>query len=391
MQPRLSSRVSPTASSAVRDLLANAARPGMISLAGGLPDASLFPADELAELAAELIGRDGKRLLQYARTEGLDECREVLAERFQLGSPERLLITTGSQQGLDLLCRVLLDPGDVVIVSDPEYVGMLQVLRSHGAKPVAVPADEHGLNAEVLADLLAGGLRPKACYLIPHFQNPSGATIDTRRRKALHDLSTRYGFVVIEDDPYRDLYYGSTTGWQPVDVETDPRYTVRLRTASKSLAPGLRVAAVQAPADIHQAMVIAKQSADLHTATLNQALVASAIKAPWFDAHLDRLRSSYGHKCSVLVDALRTTFGPGVQVVRPAGGMFLWVEFTPDVASHAEPWLAAALDHDVCFVPGSAFAVDTDLGRFVRLSFATASADELGEGVKRLASAAASL
>ncbi len=395
-QLTLSRRVVPGASSAVRDLLAQAAQPGMISLAGGLPDDSLFPTEQLANLTAELIDVDGRRLLQYARTEGLDESREVFADHFGLGDPAQLLVTTGSQQGLDLVAQVLLDPGDEVIVSDPEYLGMLQVLRSHGAQPVPIPSDGDGLDVEALAARLAAGLRPKVCYLVPHFHNPSGATLNVDRRAELHRLSSHYGFVVIEDDPYRDLYHDDSPA--PADVAVDPEWTVRLRTASKCLAPGLRVAAIHAPPMVHAAMVIAKQSADLHTSTLNQAIVSRALGAPWFAGHLDRLRRSYQHKCDTLIDALLATFGDSIRLVRPTGGMFLWVDMARlgngDGSLDAAPldsgaWLARSLEHGVCFVPGTAFAVERDLRSYARFSFATASAEELQEAVARLVSAVA--
>jgi 2-aminoadipate transaminase len=320
----------------------------------------------------------------------------VFADHFGLGDPAQLLVTTGSQQGLDLVAQVLLDPGDEVIVSDPEYLGMLQVLRSHGAQPVPIPSDGDGLDVEALAARLAAGLRPKVCYLVPHFHNPSGATLNVDRRAELHRLSSHYGFVVIEDDPYRELYHDDSPA--PADVAVDPEWTVRLRTASKCLAPGLRVAAIHAPPMVHAAMVIAKQSADLHTSTLNQAIVSRALGAPWFAGHLDRLRRSYQHKCDTLIDALLATFGDSIRLVRPTGGMFLWVDMARlgngDGSLDAAPldsgaWLARSLEHGVCFVPGTAFAVERDLRSYARFSFATASAEELQEAVVRLASAVA--
>ncbi len=388
--PALSRRASSGASSAVRDLLAQAASPGMISLAGGLPDASLFPIAELSQLTARLIAEDGAELLQYGRTEGSDRSRRLLAAHFGLADPERVLITSGSQQGLDLIFQVLADPGDQVIVGDPEYVGLLQVLHSHGVEPVPIRSDADGMDVDDLARRLRAGLRPKACYLVPHFHNPSGATISTERRVELHRLSTEYGFVVVEDDPYRDLYHPD--GPPPTDIEADPDWTIRLRTTSKSLAPGLRVAVVEAPPAVHGAMVLAKQSADLHTSSLTQAVAAEAVGQPWFVGHVDRLRRRYAAKSTVLADALEASFGPLFRSASPQlpgsrGGMFLWVDFG-SVSSLAgvdcDRWLNRALAEGVCFVPGSAFAVEADLRTCARFSFATASDAELVEGVERL-------
>jgi len=378
--PRLSRRASSTTSSAIRDLLEQATRPGVISLAGGLPDATLFPIEELADLVPALLHNDGRRILQYGPTEGTEECRALLGAHFALTDPDELLITTGSQQGLDLLARTLFDPGDVVITCDPEYLGARQAFAAHGAVAVPIPIDDDGLATSVLESKLRAGLRPKACYLVPHFHNPTGITISRERRTHLHHLSTTYGFVVIEDDPYRDLYFGSDP---PTESQADPDWTVRLRSTSKILSPGLRVGVMSAPAPLRQAMVVAKQGSDLHTSTLSQAVAAAAVGAQWFEPQLQRLRDRYRVKAAALVEALLASFGPRIVVRRPMGGMFLWANFGPGVDT--TQWLARSLEHGVCFVPGAAFAVEADLSSWARLSFATAGLDELTEAVDRMA------
>lgn len=378
---RLSEQAQATGSSAVRDLLAQASRPGMISLAGGIPDATLFPTAELADIAQRVIAADGTDALQYGRTEGTDACRSIMATHFGFGDPDSVLITTGAQQGLNLAIRSLIDPGDQVIVSDAEYVGFLQILGAHGAVPVTVRTDRFGLDTQHLADRLTSGLRPKACYLVPHFHNPTGARISAERWAHLGELSSRYGFVVIEDDPYRDLYFG---GSPPVDVGTDPILTVRLRSTSKSLAPGLRIGAVQAPDDLLGAMVTAKQSVDLHTSTLSQAIVGEAVQTTWYPDHLQRLRASYSHKCGVLRHALDQALGTRITSMNePEGGMFLWVGF--DEGLDTSRWLVRALGHDICFVPGPAFSPTGALSTWARFSFATVTDDDLVEGARRLA------
>lgn len=379
--PLLSDQARRAGSSAIRDLLAQASRPGMISLAGGIPDATRFPTDELADIARRVIATDGVGALQYGRTEGTDECRAVLSTHLGFDAPESLLITTGAQQGLTLTVRALINPGDRVIVSEAEYVGMLQVLQAHGAVPVAIPADHDGLDTEHLADLLASGARPKACYLVPHFHNPTGATIAADRWAHLGELSARYGFVVIEDDPYRDLYFDHEP---PTVVHTDPDLTVHLRSTSKSLAPGLRVGVVRAPHDVHRAMVTAKQSLDLHTSTLGQAIVCEAVRASWYSEHLAQLRASYSRKCGVLRAEIDRALADRIDTMNaPGGGMFLWVGFTEPIKT--EQWLGRALDQGVCFVPGGAFSPTGGLPSSARFSFATASEGELVEAVRRLA------
>lgn len=380
----LNRRASQTSSSAIRDLLAQAARPGMLSLAGGLPDASLFPIDELAELTARLLRDDGSRILQYGPTEGGDAVRETLSHHFGFVDPSRTLVTTGSQQGLDLLLRVIAEPGDQIVVGDPEYVGFLQVLAAHGCRPTPIPTDAGGLNVDVLAERLEAGLRPKACYVVPHFHNPTGVSLADGRWERLVELSNHYGFVLIEDDPYRDLHYSADAAPLPVTYG-DSDLVVRLRTTSKTLVPGLRLAVVEAPPEIHDAMVIAKQSCDLHSSTLSQAIVWAAVGAPWFPDHLARLRDSYRSKCETLIGAMEGAFGDRVQLNRPTGGMFVWAEFEPkDVAIDTGEWLERAVEHGVCFVPGAAFAVQADLSNCARLSFATIAEERITDAVDRL-------
>ncbi len=354
----------------------------MISLAGGLPNPDLFPVHQLAEIAADALRRDGRQLLQYGLTGGQPETKDVLREHFGLGD-QQLVITTGSQQGLDLLARILLNPGDQVVTSDSEYLGTLQALSAHGAVAVGFPVHKDGLDVAALEDRLAAGFRPKVAYVVPHFHNPTGATLSPERRKQLHALSSRYGFVVIEDDPYRELFYDSNP---PTEVDADADWTIRLRSTSKTLAPGLRIGVVSGPRRILDAVTIAKQSCDLHTSSLNQAIIAAAVQAPWFDEHLDLLRSNYGKKRSAMLGALSAAFGDEVKVAKPAGGMFVWADFGSNVDT--ADWLKDALGAGVCFVPGSAFEVGRDLSGYMRLSFSTATVDGITEGVARLAKSA---
>lgn len=383
MSPNLlNARASAAESSPIRDLLDQAARPGMISLAGGLPDPMLFPLAELSMAAAEVVSLHGGRTLQYGVTRGEEVTRAALAGLIDGSNPASVVVTTGAQQGLDLIARVLVESGDVVVTGDPEYLGLVAVLRSYGARPHPVPQTDTGLDTERLERDLKSGLRPKACYVIPHFHNPTGVSISASRRAHLHELSSRYGFMVIEDDPYRWLYYDDR---RPLDSQGDPALTVRLWSTSKVLAPGLRIGALDGPGWLVEAIIRQKQAADLHTSTFSQALVVAALGAPWFDAHVAQLRNRYRAKRDLFVGLLRGAFGDQLNFAVPDGGMFLWAE--DKGGFDTAPWLVRSLEEGVCFVPGQAFAVDSDLRRFLRLSFVTATEADLAAAVGRLAHA----
>lgn len=383
MSALLNTRARTATTSAIRDLLEQAQRPGMISLAGGLPDPSCFPAAELADLAADVLRTNGAHTLQYGLTAGEYDLRDHLVETTPVATHrDDIIVTTGSQQGLELLADVLIDPGDAVVVSDPEYLGATQAFRRAGARLVALPSDGDGIDVDALDDALRGGVRPKFVYLVPHFHNPSGATLAGERRERLMALGEAYGFLAVFDDPYRDLH---VDGQAPDEGAPHPM-AVHLRSASKVLAPGLRVGWTIGPPWLTAAMERSKQSADLHTSTLSQALVLGARQAAWFPGHLEAIRCTMRTKRDSLCDALDERFGERITFRRPDGGMFVWAQLHGDITT--DELLPAALDRGVAFVPGSAFAVDRDLSSHLRLSWATASPDELVEAVDRLVGAA---
>lgn len=405
----LNHRARTAPSSAIRDLLDQARTPGMISFAGGIPDPDRFPLALLADLAATTVRVDGRTSLQYGLTAGEDVTRWALARHLfvpfptsapgpgpgspqgpdaeagpSLGiDPDDLVITSGAQQALDLVARVVVEPGDRVVCGDPEYLGFLGILHDHGARPHPIPLDGDGLDTGHLERDLRAGLRPKACYLVPHHHNPTGATITAERRAHLHRLSAHYGFLVVEDDPYRDLHFdGRPPTEAGPELGADPALTVRIRSTSKILSPGLRIGALAGPTELTRAVVLQKQSADLHTSTLSQALVTAALETGFLESHLGELRLAYRHQAETLVAAIERALGDRARVDRPDGGMFAWLT-VPDVDTDA--WLDRAVETGVCFVPGSAFAVEADLSDRARLSFATASPPEIAAGVDRLA------
>jgi 2-aminoadipate transaminase len=383
----VSRRSSAVASSAIRDLLAITRRPEIISLAGGLPDVSAMPHEWLRELLADALGTPGA--LQYSATEGDPELRAVLAgwESTWVGRPitdDDVLVTTGSQQALDLLGKALLDPGDVVIVEDPAYVGALQAFHLAGATLLAVPQDGNGLRTDLLEAQLAGGVRPKLVYLTPTFHNPAGTSLSPIRRAHVAALAERYGFLIVEDDAYRLLPFGADAP-QPIAAHTDR--VVRLGTFSKILSPGLRVGWLTAPGPIMAALVRVKQATDLHTSTLAQVVLGrAAADTHRLEAHLAPVRALYAARAAHLVGALRGRFGERLALTEPAGGMFCWATFA-DGTSVAD-LLPRALAAGVAFVPGPAFSPSGGTNASaLRLCFASVNEQRLTQAVERLHSA----
>lgn len=370
-------------SSAIRDLLHVIDRPEVISLAGGLPAPETFPVDALADAVAEILATD-PGALQYSTTEGFGPLREWVAGR-QGVAVDQVVITHGSQQALDLVVRAFIDPGAAVALADPGYVGAIQALRLAGARLAPVASDVDGLDVDALAADLAGGARPALVYVVANFDNPTGATLSLDRRVALAGLAERYGFVIVEDDPYAELRWA---GNALPGLRSFTDRVITLGTVSKIVCPGLRIGFVAAPRGVAQTLVLVKQAVDLHTSTLAQRAVHRVVTTPGFlPRQLDRLRPFYRDRCAVLTDALRTELGDRFDFTAPEGGMFVWGRFTDGVDTHE--LLAKAVERGVAFVPGQAFAVAGDHRSAARLSFATATPDQLVEGVRRLGGALA--
>lgn len=383
-------------SSVIRDLLDWTRRPGMLSLAGGIPAAEVLPVERVGRAVDRVLAAHGAAALQYGPTDGEAVLRALVAPAADRA--DDVVITTGSQQSLDLLARVLLDPGDVVVVESPSYLGALSAFRAAGARLLPVPGDAGGIDTDRLAGVLAGGARPKAVYVVPEFANPTGATLTAERRRHLAALADRHHFVIIEDDPYGALRF---SGPPLASLSDLTPMAVRLGSASKTLAPGLRVGWVLLPDWLRGPVVRAKQSVDLHTSTLDQLVIADLLADEAFlGGHLDRLRSVYGRRCRALCASL-ARLGAGRFVVDvPAGGMFVWAGLSPMLGLTADALLPVALEAGVAFVPGSAFLVgaaesvateaDAERGdgeRRLRLCFATLDEDGLAEAVQRLVTA----
>ncbi|MET8648689.1 PLP-dependent aminotransferase family protein [Nocardia aurea] len=385
-RPSLSAKLDGLRSSAIRDLLKLTSRAEIISLAGGLPDAALMPSARIAEAAAKAL--TDTAVLQYTESPGWAPLRAVLAEResSRIGRAvalDEVFVTHGSQQALSLLAEVLLDPGALVVVEDPAYVGALQVFRAAGARLVTVPLDAEGMRVDVLRELLARGERPAVVHTVSNFHNPGGVTMSSHRRRELAELADAYGFWVIEDDPYGELWFDAAP---PEPVAAHSRTVIRLSSASKIIAPTLRVGWMTAPESVCRAVELLKQGADLCGSALTQQIAAELLADDaWLTAHVDTVRATYRTRAEALVRAVRATFGDSLSCTDASGGMFVWASFTDGTDTSA--LLARALEEGVAYVPGAAFTVDSAYTHSMRMCFTTSDAPVLERAVDRLARA----
>jgi 2-aminoadipate transaminase len=370
----------------VREILALTQRPGIISFAGGLPAPELFDAAGMREATAHALadGRAG-RSLQYSTTEGDPDLRAVVAARLTARGlptpPEDLLICSGSQQALTLVAAALLDPGDVVLVEEPSYLAALQAFGLAGARVVGVPCDDGGIDPAAV-EVIARREEAKALYVIPTFQNPTGRTLGLDRRHALAEVAARVGLWLVEDDPYSELRYRGEPLPALATLPGGEDRTLSVSTLSKVLAPGLRIGWVRAPEGIRRAMTVAKQAADLHTSTLDQAVAARWLATRDLDAHMAVPRAAYRERLDTLLGGLEESLPPGSVHNRPEGGMFVWARLPSGM--DAEALLPAAIERGVAFVPGYPFYAGEPDRATLRLSFTSHTPEEIGEGLRRL-------
>ena len=387
--PPLAARLRGVRSSPVREILALTARPGVISFAGGLPAPELFDADGLqAAFAAVLAGEAAGRSLQYSTTEGDPALRAAIAARLTARglatTPDEVLVTSGSQQALTLTATVLVEPGDRILVEEPSYLAALQAFQLAGAEFVPVPCDDDGIDPDAAA-ALAERHGARLLYVIPTFQNPTGRTLTLERREALAALARRAGLWVVEDDPYGELRYRGDPLPPLAALDGAEDRVLSLSTLSKIAAPGLRIGWVRAPAGLRHPLTIAKQAADLHSSTVDQAAAARWLETVDLDERIGALRAAYGARRDALVGGLAAALPPGSTHNHPDGGMFVWARL-PD-GWDAAALLERALARDVAFVPGFPFFAGPPDTATLRLSFTTHSADEIAEGLRRLRAA----
>ncbi|MEV4947815.1 PLP-dependent aminotransferase family protein [Streptomyces sp. NPDC053755] len=386
--PPTASRFAGVAASPVREILALTARPDVISFAGGLPAPELFDVPGLRSAYDRVLTDSPGRALQYSTTEGDADLRSAVAERLTVrGLPteaDDLVITTGSQQALTLMATALLEPGAVVLVEDPCYLAALQTFGFAGARVVPVPTDDDGIIPAALEEI-AGRERVTMLYLIPTFQNPTGRTLPGSRRAAVAEAAARHGFWIVEDDPYGELRYDGDPVQSVAFLPAAADRTVLLGSFSKVMAPGLRLGHLRAPAALRRSCVIAKQAADLHTSTIDQAAAARYLRDSDLDAHIGTMRTVYRERRDALLAGLPAALPVGSRWNRPEGGMFVWVNLPEGY--DATELLTTAVGHRVAYVPGAPFYSGAPDKGAVRLSFTTHSPEEIGEGLLRLARA----
>ncbi len=392
-----SERLNNVETSAIRELFKLLGKPGIISFAGGFPDSAMFDVEGIREAVNAALLDDPGAALQYGATEGYNPLREQLAAFMASKgakdvAPEDLIVTTGSQQALDLLGKTMISPGDKVIVEGPTFLATIQCFRLYGAELISAPIDAYGVQTDKLEQLIAEH-KPKFVYLIPTFGNPSGATLSAERRKKVLEMAVKYQTLIVEDDPYGDLYFGEAPPpsllAMSASVPGSRDLLAHCGSLSKVLSPGLRVGWMIAPPELLANATMCKQFSDAHTSTFAQATAAQYLKAGRMPATLSNVRKVYAERAQAMGNALRKELGDAIEFVQPQGGLFVWARLTGAGGKVKDGGELAkrAIEKGVAFVPGAPFyASNPDLST-LRLSFATADVGKIEEGVRRLAQA----
>ena len=393
---RYAQRTQRMGSSAIRELLKYTELPDLISFAGGLPAPDVFPVDELNAACNRVLREQGAQALQYSATEGYLPLREMISRhsaRYGIKiTPENVLITSGSQQALDLLGKILIDPGDRILVESPTYLAAIQAWKAYGAEFITVPMDENGMNTDHLEEALRVG--PKFIYVLPNFQNPTGETLSYERRRRLIELADQYGVPIVEDDPYGQLRYEGEHLPSIVVLDSQSRddghpcyrgNVIYLSTFSKTLAPGLRLGWVVAPPEVIGKLVQAKQGADLHTATFNQMVAYEVSRGGFLDRHVQLIRKVYGERRDLMLAAMDRYFPPEVEWTHPQGGLFLWGTL-PDYMDAADV-LKTCIKRKVAFVPGEPFHPTGGGKNTMRINFSNATPENIHAGIQRMGEA----
>ncbi|PWF55031.1 aminotransferase-like domain-containing protein [Massilia glaciei] len=375
---QFSERASQLQSSFIREILKITQRPDIISFAGGLPSPATFPVEEMKAAFDKVLSNNGKVALQYGPTDGYAPLREWVANSLSTPdctiAPEQVLMTSGSQQALDLLGKVLIDEGSRVLVETPSYLGALQAFSVYRPEFKSVATDEHGLVPSSIAPVAEGA---RLLYALPNFQNPTGRSLSVERRVELVETCARLGLPLIEDDPYGSLSYNGEPF--PKMLNMNPDGVIYMGSFSKVLTPGIRLGYVVAPLPLVRRLELAKQAADLHTAQLTQMVVHEVIKDGFLERHIPNIRTLYGNQCQVMLDSMAEHFPKAVTWTKPEGGMFIWVTLPKQI--DAMQLLDQAIAAKVAFVPGAPFYANEPETNTLRLSFVTVSPERIREGV----------
>lgn len=381
LQWNFSQRAQKLQGSAIREILKITMRPEVISFAGGLPSPATFPVEQMKAAFDKVLSLQGKIALQYGPTDGYGPLREWVANSLSVNgstiSMDQVLMVSGSQQGLDLLGKVLIDEGSKVLVETPSYLGALQAFSLYGPDFVSMPTDDGGLIPEEVAALGQGA---RLLYSLPNFQNPTGRTMSLERRQALVETCARLAVPLIEDDPYGALSYRNAP--LPKMLNMNPDGVIYMGSFSKVLTPGIRLGYVVAPRPLVEKMEQAKQATDLHTAQLTQMVVYETIKDGFLDTHIPTIRQLYSDQCDAMLAALETYFPSSASWTKPDGGMFIWVTLPKHIDSMQ--LLAEAIEQHVAFVPGAPFYANTPESNTLRLSFVTVPPAKIREGIEKL-------
>lgn len=393
---QFASRLDAIETSAIRELFKLLGKPGIISFAGGFPDAAMFDVEGIREASQAALSQEPGAALQYGATEGYQPLREQLSAFMHSKgadvAPEGLIVTTGSQQALDLLGKTLISPGDKVIVEGPTFLATIQCFRLYGAQLISAPIDGEGVQTDALEALIAEH-KPKFVYLIPTFGNPSGALLNLQRRQRVLELAVQHNTIVVEDDPYGDLYFGDVPPPSllalSAQVPGSRERLVHCGSLSKVLSPGLRVGWMIAPAALLAKATMCKQFSDAHTSTFAQATAAQYLKAGRMPATLDKVRTVYAERASAMGQALKAELGGAMAYTQPQGGLFFWARLTGagGTSADAAAFAKRAIEQGVAFVPGAPFYASHPDMATLRLSFATADVGKIAEGVRRLGQA----
>lgn len=368
----------------IRTMLKGSTQPGVINFAGGLPAPELFPVEELKEVCARVLDKHGQLSLQYSLSSGVQEMRELIAERSSKAnyecSPDEIQITTGAQQALDMIGRIFIEPGSVVLTEEPTYLGAIQAFTFYRARFASVKTDSQGM----LPDDLEKKIKlhnPIFIYVVPDFQNPAGYSWSNERREALVDLAKKYDIPVVDDNPYSELRF---SGERPKSLKAmGGQHVIKLGTFSKLISPGLRIGWINADPQIAALCERMKQAADLHSTTFTQYVIYEFSKNGGLDRHIEKIKAAYSKRRDTMINALRENFDDGTTWTEPEGGLFLWVKL-PEGKSASE-LISKALENRVAYVPGLYFYSEVPDDTTLRINFCNATEENIREGIKRLA------